>query len=230
MSQGVSILLLLVQDFKMNNTVVIYSLSDPKTGVVKYIGKTSKTLTERMRSHIKDAKRKNNKRTAWIKSILKLGLNPIIEVIDEVPVEDWQFWEIYWIEQFKAWGFKLKNGTIGGDGTKGYVYTDEDKKKMRGKVLSKETREKMSKAKKGKPCPWNKIYGKNHHRFKVKHSEETKDKMKKPVIQFDRNGNVIKNWKGLQEAENGTGVSCGNISRTCNGKRKSAGGFLWKYK
>jgi hypothetical protein len=29
---------------------------------------------------------------------------------------EWGFWEIYWINQFKTWGFELKNLTNGGDG------------------------------------------------------------------------------------------------------------------
>lgn len=44
-----------------------------------------------------------------------MGLKPIIEIIDEVPVSEWEFWEIYWISQFKTWGFDLTNGTEGGD-------------------------------------------------------------------------------------------------------------------
>lgn len=38
--------------------MIIYTLSDPISGVVKYIGKTSKTLNERMKNHLKDAKYK----------------------------------------------------------------------------------------------------------------------------------------------------------------------------
>jgi hypothetical protein len=29
---------------------------------------------------------------------------PIIEVIDEVNINEWEFWEMYWICQFKSWG------------------------------------------------------------------------------------------------------------------------------
>ena len=48
------------------NKVIIYTLSDPISGAVKYIGQTSKTLNERMKIHLKDAKyKKNNKRSYW---------------------------------------------------------------------------------------------------------------------------------------------------------------------
>jgi len=211
--------------------VIIYALSDPDSGEVKYIGQTSKTLNERMRIHLKDARsKKNNKRTAWIKSIVKRGKIPSIEIIDEVSEDSWQFWEMYWIEQFKVWGFNLKNGTAGGDGIKGYIYTEEDKKKMRGRVVSDESRSKMSKSKKGKPCPWNKVYGEGHHRFGIKHSEETKDKMKTPILQFDKKGELIQEWSGLLDASDATGVDVGNINKVCKGNRKSAGGYIWEYK
>ena len=39
-----------------------------------------------------------------------------LEIIDEVPVDEWMYWEKYWIEQFRQWGFKLVNGNKGGAG------------------------------------------------------------------------------------------------------------------
>lgn len=212
------------------NKVIIYTLSDPNSGVVKYIGQTSKTLNERIKSHLKDAKyKKNNKRISWINSITKKGQAPVIEVIDEVFEDDWVFWEMYWIEQFKAWGFNLKNGTKGGDGIKGYVYTEADKKKMKGRILSSETKAKMSKSKKGAPCHWAGVYGKDHPSFGLKRSEETKFKMRTTVYQFDKKGELIKSWKGLTDASDATGINAGNISKVCGGKRKTAGGFIWSY-
>lgn len=38
--------------------------------------------------------------------------------------------EIYWIEQFKAWGFNLCNMTNGGDGAIGHKTSEETKKKI----------------------------------------------------------------------------------------------------
>ena len=35
------------------------------------------------------------------------GLDIKLQIIDEV--EDWKFWESYWIEQFQQWGFILEN-------------------------------------------------------------------------------------------------------------------------
>lgn len=210
--------------------VLIYTLSDPSSGEVKYVGQTSKTLNERFILHLKDAKyKKNNKRIAWINSLIKKEKEPIIEIVDEVNEDEWVFWEMYWIEQFKAWGFTLKNETIGGEGAKGYVHTESTKEKMRGRILSSETREKMSLAKKGLPCHWAGVYGEDHPMFGLNHSEETKNKLRKQVSQFNKKGELIKQWKGLKEASKSTGIEIGNISKACQGKRKTAGGFVWRY-
>jgi hypothetical protein len=45
-------------------------------------------------------------------------------------VEDWKYWESYWMEQFKQWGFTLLNQNKGGGGPE--QYTEEQKQKMRG--------------------------------------------------------------------------------------------------
>lgn len=53
----------------------------------------------------------------------------------------------------------------------------------------------------------------------------------KPVLQFDKNGNLIKEFPSLQEAARQTGCGQGNISVVCNnGRLKTAGGFIWKFK
>lgn len=55
------------------------------------------------------------------------------------------------------------------------------------------------------------------------------DKQSKPVLQFDLQGNFIKEWSSLIEAgRNGFGQ--GNISLCCQGKQKFHKGFIWKYK
>lgn len=45
------------------------------------------------------------------------GKNTVLEIIDEVPTDEWLFWERFWIEQIKQWGFKLKNKNNGGGGS-----------------------------------------------------------------------------------------------------------------
>ena len=51
----------------------------------------------------------------------------------------------------------------------------------------------------------------------------------KPVIQYDLSGAVIGKYKSVSEASKATNVFAGNISRVCQNRRATAGGFVWKY-
>ena len=54
--------------------------------------------------------------------------------------------------------------------------------------------------------------------------------LSKPVFQFDKNGKFICEYPSTSEAKRKTGINEGNICRVCQGERKSAGNFVWKYK
>ena len=60
-------------------------------------------------------------------------------------------------------------------------------------------------------------YGKKHHRSK-------------PIIQYDKEGNFIKEWDCANDVERVLGISNKHIGSVCLGKRKSCGGYIWKYK
>lgn len=96
-------------------TVFIYCLCDPD-GRPRYIGKSvdvnHRLLCHLAPSQLEASTYKNN----WIKSLLVKNIKPVVEILDEVPENDWEFWECYYIALYKSWGFKLTNGTIGGDG------------------------------------------------------------------------------------------------------------------
>jgi hypothetical protein len=51
----------------------------------------------------------------------------------------------------------------------------------------------------------------------------------KPIIQADKDGNQIKQWESARLAGKTLGINATNISACCNGRLKSAGGFLWKF-
>lgn len=53
----------------------------------------------------------------------------------------------------------------------------------------------------------------------------------RPVIQYDLNGNFIQEYQSCAAAAKAVGMSQpSGISRACSGTRKTAKGFLWKYK
>ena len=51
-----------------------------------------------------------------------------------------------------------------------------------------------------------------------------------PILQYDKNGKFIKEWGSGKEAGDELGISPKNISHVVRGQRKTAGGFIWKYK
>ena len=58
-----------------------------------------------------------------------------------------------------------------------------------------------------------------------------KNPLNKEVEQIDKNTlEVIKVWDSLSEVERQLNISTSNISNVCKGKRKTAGGFIWRMK
>lgn len=111
----------------------------------------------------------------------------------------------------------------------------------KGKVLSDETKRKIGQA----------AIGRNIGR---KHTEEELEKMrnsrknknggrvvgsktkkenpayhKKPVMQFTKDGDFIKEYESVMEASRQTNIRNGHISRCCNGGSKTAGGYKWTF-
>jgi len=53
---------------------------------------------------------------------------------------------------------------------------------------------------------------------------------RKPILQYDLEGNFIKEWGSLKEASNKYNLNSGGISSCCLGLTNRAGNFKWKYK
>lgn len=106
----------------------MYSLKNPITNEIRYIGITSVRLNARLSQHIytgKNERKRNTPVSKWIYSLLKQDLKPVIELLDICEEVDWEWIEKYWIEQFKQWGFRLLNLREGGTG----IITSEQRRK-----------------------------------------------------------------------------------------------------
>lgn len=71
-----------------------------------------------------------------------------------------------------------------------------------------------------------------YHRLKEERSKLMKGNKSiigKKIIQYDLNGQFIKIWNTIKYAASEIGISDGDISATCKGKQKTAGGYQWKY-
>lgn len=51
----------------------------------------------------------------------------------------------------------------------------------------------------------------------------------KPVVQYDNIGNYIATYKSARIAEKETGISFKLISSVCNGKKRIAHGYIWRF-
>jgi hypothetical protein len=49
------------------------------------------------------------------------------------------------------------------------------------------------------------------------------------VLQYSINGSFIKKYASSSEAERANGITQLKVGECCRGKRKTAGGFIWKY-
>ena len=52
----------------------------------------------------------------------------------------------------------------------------------------------------------------------------------KVVLQYDKSGNLVKEWPSAKEVERQMGFARSNISTCCLGKRRYAYGYVWKFK
>ena len=107
--------------------------------------------------------------------------------------------------------------------------------------VSEEHRRKISEALSGEKHPLFGMTGEKAYWYGKHHSEETKKKMAsskfgnhyaptKSILQFSKYGEFIAEYPSFMEAERKTGISNSSICQCCKGKRKSAGGYIWKYK
>lgn len=175
----------------MSRPRYIYGLWDPRTGDLRYIGKS---IDPNRRSVHRISRAKHgtgiNPVHDWIRELLGENLRPILEVLEEATKETWQESEKEWIRQCRELGIDLLNVHDGGGGLPSSTNTARKGKKLskehreaiskgvRGTKRSEETRRRMSEAKK-------RLYADPEERRKQSErmkghpvSEETREKLK----------------------------------------------------
>ena len=53
---------------------------------------------------------------------------------------------------------------------------------------------------------------------------------KKPILQFSKSGEFIREWDSVTDLKNITGMDITHVSSCCRGTRKTANGYRWQYK
>jgi hypothetical protein len=213
--------------------IIIYYLQDPRSGEIRYIGKTTeKDFQKRYNSHLFEGRNPKyiTHKSRWIRGVILANLIPIMGELDRLPyTKDWEWLESYWIAQFKAWGFNLVNMTDGGEGNKGQLFSKEAlvkrNDKLRGLKRTPEQCERMSNALMGR-------------HLTEEHKQNTRESIiklqGKPVNQYDLNGVFIQQFKCVIDAAIylGNRNKQANIHKCCDRKYvkyKTAYGFIWRY-
>ena len=98
---------------KSTETVEIYALRDPLTQAVRYVGKAA-CSHKRLKSHMRDSRRRKTPVCLWIARLLKGGKAPLIEVLEVCKTTEWKERERYHIAQFRL-THDLLNLAEGGD-------------------------------------------------------------------------------------------------------------------
>lgn len=175
----------------------------------------------------------------------KFGNNIIYNIIDQINSPDKKIWgplETYWINQFKVWGFNVMNKNNGGGGPS-YRSKESIQKQIQRQLGKKHSQETCHKRSQSMKKVWeSRINYVGHNKGKIL-SEETKNKMRnsspktrpyqyKPIIQFDLNNNKLKEFNSITEAcvYIGKPKRQGDITAVCQGRQKTAFGYIWKYK
>lgn len=231
--------------------IYIYTLKNPITNEIRYVGKTN-DLKHRYQQHLFIGKKITTHCKSWIKSLIDNNLKPILEVIDICLIEEHAIIEKYWISQFKTWGFNLTNHTEGGEGITGHKHNKETIEKIRLAGLGRHPTEKsitslvnynrfnrtkehcdnISKGNKGRLPPNTGIPMSIEQKQLLSIIKKGKPilKARLPILQLDLEDNFIKEWSSATEAALELKLTRANIVACLNNRRNKCGEYKWKYK
>ena len=263
----------------------IYKIQSVAFPEKEYIG-SSVDIKKRWRDHLRDLKLSKHQNPKIQRHYDKYGKDDFVFIIIEPCFPEFLIIrEQYYIDTLNPY-FNIRRVA---DSNLGMKLSEETKKRMseihlaRNYIPTQETRDKISKANKGKTAwnkgvplgyipkcafkkgnpSWNKGTAKpkipwdgiiteetrrkisesnigKHSASREKHTPETIAKMRiahaghvpytKPILQFDKDMNFIREWESGISVERTIHIDSGDISQVLTGHRKTAGGFIWKYK
>jgi hypothetical protein len=182
--------------------IYIYTLKDPYTNDIRYVGQTN-NAKRRFNKHITNSRafRDNRHISNWIRS---LDAFPIMDIIETCDYSIRNQREEYWIRYYKDLDCDLCNSSNGGSGS------GVGNKNCVGRIMSEETRLKISMANKGKSHGKGNGGGGNP----------------KKVYQYNKDKQLIAVYKSIQEVVKATGLNRTTIRRNIQGISSSKS-FIW---
>lgn len=190
----------------------------------RYVGKTTQSIEKRWQEHILDSKREKCETRPLYRAIRKYGVeNFSIEEIEECNVNVLSEREQYWIQHYNTYedGY---NATLGGDGKILLDYNEI--------IRTYLTMHNATEVARMLNCSKDSVYKilKLNDIPIISSAEIIKERNSKRIVQYDKSGNFIKEYSSSKEAERAMGNTQRHIVDVANGRRKSAYGYIWRWK
>lgn len=230
---------------------LVYSFTN-KTNQKMYIGMTTRTIDERIKSHIYEAYNPSSLvyDTPFKRAIRKYGMEGFeVEVLYDGLTRDEaiKLEKELILKHQTYYKYKNSNGynaTIGGEN----ISTPKDKVVQLTEtgelvntfssvheaecIYGRGIREHCSNIfKRGKPFGYYWLYEKDYLNFnsQVEVEHFIRYNRTRSVVQLTKEGDYIKMWDSIGEASAQTGLSIGNISSVCSKNRCSTGDYVFMY-
>lgn len=234
----------------------IYTLADPRTNQIRYVGQTINNPSKRLAQHIHQESRVSGKLThvnSWIRNLKQNNLKPTLTIIEECSVEDLDSREIYHISEYKKL-HDLCNYSLGGHGLRGYKATRESIDKRLKTLL---TSERWANKCKEHSIKMKSLYASGKHNFGyghiskekraeigLKHSKTMKEFFKNddrilkklvnsisiPVCLVSLDGLVLKVYRSASAAARDCGIKDStHVTRVCKKRSKTTHGLSFSY-
>ena len=198
---------------------VIYKATCSKTGK-SYIGQTIRELEQRKREHFKaqddyyfhtELRKYGDENFSW-------------EIIEQCPNEKLNEREIYWIDYYDTY-FHGYNETKGGDNAESLLNWKKTHKEEEHNIALDGLRYAQE---------WNNNHRDQHLVNLAKAREKAVQSCSKKICCIELNLvfnslSEAESWSQTSQNPNGRFCSHQHISKVCKGKRKTAGGYTWKY-
>ena len=202
----------------------IYTITN-KSNHKQYVGKTNRTVEQRWKEHLLEINQERSKNRPLYRAMKKYGVdNFVIEELEEVDLSEAEEKEKYWIETLRTYkdGY---NATLGGDG-KPFLDYDLIFALFAEGLNIKQISEQLN-------CDTGAVSTVLTNQGITKKERQIRGRkvIRKPVAQLDKDTNeILKVFSSIADAcrfLDKKGSS--HISAVCQGNRKTAYGYKWKY-
>lgn len=192
-----------------------------------YIGQTIRNIETRWKEHLRHS---DSQDQPLYRAMQKYGKqNFYIQQLEECPDIFLNERESYWIKYFDSYNNGY-NATLGGQDN--FIMTSKIEQVLNLWCYNYTINKIVEKT--GLNVETVRSYlnknGITHEDIRARANKAISKSRSKPILQYDLQGNFIREWRSSMEVERELSISHNNIGSVCNGKRKTAGGYIWKHK